>query len=109
VSKERAADLAGRCCSELAHLVLDPESELLAHQRGWVWTVYYTLGKARTHFALIHSDGTSLARALADEVVAADRESGGQLHTLIRTKWLTSFYVASQKPFLDFRRQIIDR
>jgi hypothetical protein len=84
VSKERAADLAGRCCSELAHLVLDPESELLAHQRGWIWTVYYTLGKARTHFALIHSDGTSLARALADEVVAADRESGGQLHTLIR-------------------------
>jgi hypothetical protein len=82
VPKERAADLAGRCCSELAHIVLDPESELLAHQRGWIWAVYYTRGKARTHFALIHSDGTALARALADEVVAADRESGGQLHTL---------------------------
>jgi hypothetical protein len=82
VPKERAADLAGRCCSEFAKLVLDPESELLAHQRGWIWAVYYTQGKARTHFALIHSDGTSLARALADEVVGADRECGGQLHTL---------------------------
>ena len=54
----------------------------MAHERGWIWAIYYTQGKARTHFALIHSDGTPLARALAEEVAAADRECGGGLEKL---------------------------
>jgi len=54
----------------------------LAHERGWIWAIYYTQGKARTHFALIHSDGTPLARALAEEVIAADRECEGGLGKL---------------------------
>ncbi len=76
-----ATDLAGRCCT--AHRLsstLDPGGELLAHERGWIWAVYYTDGKARSHFALIHSDGTPLARAVVDEVISSDRACGGLLH-----------------------------
>jgi hypothetical protein len=83
VAGERAAETAGRLCAGLDDLVLDPEAELLAHQRGWIWAIYYTQGKARTHFALVHADGTPLARALADEVIAADLRCGGAL------QWLT--------------------
>lgn len=82
IPKERATELAGRCCRDLGHLILDLKAELLAHKRGWIWTIYYTQGKARTHFALIHSDGIPLARALADEVIDADRDCGGKLHEL---------------------------
>jgi hypothetical protein len=82
VAKERATELAGRCCTNHQNLVLDPNSDLLAHERGWIWAVYYTQGKERTHTALIHSDGTPLARALADDVIAADRQCGGELHSL---------------------------
>jgi NACHT domain-containing protein/restriction endonuclease len=82
IEKGRAIEVAGRMCAGLDHLVLDPVAELLAHERGWIWAVYYTQGKARTHIALIHSDGTQLARAIADEVIAADRLCGGELHKL---------------------------
>jgi hypothetical protein len=82
IPKVRATELAGRCCASLNHLFLDPEAELLAHERGWVWAVYFTQGKARTHFALIHSDGTPLARAIANEVIASDSSCGGSLHEL---------------------------
>ncbi len=82
VPKERATELAGRCRGALDQLILDPAAELLAHERGWIWAIYYTQGKTRTHFALIHSDGTPLARALADEVIAADHLSKGSLHKL---------------------------
>jgi len=82
IPKDRATEIAGRACTAPAHLAFDPEGELLAHERGWVWAIYYTHGKARTHFALIHSDGTPLARTLAENVIAADRNCGGELHKL---------------------------
>lgn len=82
ITKDRATELAGRCCADLTSLTLDPEAELLAHERGWIWAIYYTQGKVRTHFALIHSDGTPLARAIAEEVIAADHECGGGLEKL---------------------------
>jgi hypothetical protein len=82
VARDRATELAGRYCAALDHLILDPDVELLAHERGWIWAIYYTQGKERTHFALIHSDGTPLARALADEVIASDKICGGKLHKL---------------------------
>jgi len=82
VEKDRATELAGRACAAFDHLALDPAAELLAHERGWIWAVYYMQGKVRTHFALIHSDGTPLARLLADDVVAADRLCDGGLHKL---------------------------
>jgi hypothetical protein len=83
VTKERATELAGRCCGGHDGVVLDPDADLLAHERGWIWAVYYTQGKERTHLALIHSDGTPLARALADEVIESDRTCGGELCKLL--------------------------
>jgi hypothetical protein len=83
ITQDQATELAGRSCASHPGLILDPEAELLAHERGWIWAIYYTQGKARTHFTLIHSDGTTLARALADEVIAADRQCGGGLEKLI--------------------------
>jgi hypothetical protein len=82
ISRERATELSARCCPTGEHLVLDPEPEVLGHERGWIWAVYYTQGKARTHFALIHADGTPLARAVADQVITSDTDCGGELHTL---------------------------
>lgn len=82
IPKERATEVAGRCRSADDALVLDEDVELLAHERGWVWAVYYTQGKRRTHFALIHADGTPLARAVADEIIEADERCGGPLHGL---------------------------
>jgi len=82
IAKDRATELAGRCCASLQDLILDPEAELLAHERGWIWAIYYSQGKERTHFALIHSDGTTLARALVEEITTADRECGGKLENL---------------------------
>ncbi len=83
ITKEQVIDIGRRCCASLNQLILDPEIELLAHQRGWIWAVFYTQGKARTHCLLIHSDGTPLARALADEVIASDEDCRGVLHNLV--------------------------
>ncbi len=82
IQRERATELAGRCSSAHDALTLDTEAELLAHERGWIWAIYYTQGKGRTHFALIHADGTPLARVVADEIIDADRVCGGSLHQL---------------------------
>lgn len=82
IAKERATELAGRCCAEFTSLDLDPETELLAHERGWIWAIYYTTGKARTHFVLIHADGTVLAHQVANDVITSDVECGGFLNQL---------------------------
>jgi hypothetical protein len=82
IARDRATELAGRLCASFGYLTLDPEVELLAHERGWIWAAYYMQGKARTHFALIHSDGTVLAQSVADEVIGSDRDCGGVLQKL---------------------------
>lgn len=82
ISFDHATEFAGRYCATLEHLVLDPKAEILAHERGWIWAIYYTQGKVRSHFALIHADGTPLARALADEIITTDQACDGRLHTL---------------------------
>lgn len=78
VSRERASDVAGRLIGFSPNIVLD-DQELLAHERGWIWTVFYAQGKIRTHFALVHADGTPLASSLAESVIEADRNCGGSL------------------------------
>jgi hypothetical protein len=82
VAKEHATEIAGRLCAGQDSLALDDQVELLAHQRGWMWAIYWTQGKQRTHFALIHADGTPLARVLADEIIAADQSCNGALYGL---------------------------
>jgi hypothetical protein len=82
IPRDKATELAGRCCATRENLTLDLQAELLAHERGWIWCIYYTQGKARTHFVLIHSDGTPLARQVAQEVTTADQDGGGNLRKL---------------------------
>ncbi len=83
VGSAQAAERAGRCVEHagLDGVVLDV-LELLGHQRGYIWAVFYSRGKERGYFSLIHADGTPLAEAVAMEVISSDRECGGRTHTL---------------------------
>lgn len=80
IPREAATDLAGRLCGERS-LTLD-HTELLGHDLGWIWAVYYRQAGTRTHFALIRSDGETLPAVIAADVIATDRDCGGVLHTL---------------------------
>jgi hypothetical protein len=83
VSPEKAMERAGRCAAEQpAGLVPETTCELLAHDMGWIWAVYFTQHKRRTHFALIHADGEAIAPALAETIIKADKSIGGNLHSL---------------------------
>jgi len=80
---ETAMERAGRCAAgHPVKLLPEPACELLAHDIGWIWAVYFTQDKQRTHFALIHSDGESIATALAETIIEADRSVRGNLHSL---------------------------
>jgi hypothetical protein len=83
VTCTEAAERAGHCAQRagLGTAALDG-AELLGHERGYLWAVFYSHNKERTHFALIHADGTPLAEAIAREAIDADRLSGGTLHSL---------------------------
>jgi hypothetical protein len=83
IPSERATELAGRCCASLHHLKLDGTPELVAHDRGWIWIIYYSAGKECTSFVLVHGDGTPLAAALAQQIVSSDQSIGGSLHALV--------------------------
>ena len=83
VGYAEATERAGHCAAHagLKDAELDG-AELLGHERGYLWAVFYAQGKERTHFGLIHADGTPLAEAVAQEVIDADRKCDGSLHTL---------------------------
>ncbi len=78
-----AAERAGHCAQHVGvgDAVLDG-GELLGHEHGYLWAVFYARGKERTHFALIHADGTPLAGSLASEVIDVDSKCGGSLKAL---------------------------
>lgn len=74
---------AARCAAKQADdLRAEEPFELLAHDMGWIWRVYFTKNRQRTHFALIHADGGPLAGELARIIIEADRSVGGVLHTM---------------------------
>lgn len=83
IKPEGAVEQAGRCVAQsgLGELVLEG-LELLGHELGYVWAVYYSQGKRRTHVALIHADGAPLAFEVAEEIIEADRKCRGSLHKL---------------------------
>lgn len=82
-SPERAMERAGRCAAEQPDdLRAEEAGELLAHDMGWIWVVYFTQNKQRTHFALVHADGELIAPALAETIIQSDRSVGGILHSL---------------------------
>src|SRR3972149_8495426 len=83
VSLEKAMERAGRSAKRQP-VNLHPENcELLAHDMGWIWAIYFTQNKQRTHFALIHADGEPIALSLAENIIKCDSSVGGTLHSLI--------------------------
>jgi hypothetical protein len=83
VPRHKAMELAGRCVSAaLGELISDESCELVAHEIGWIWVIYFVSNNKRARFALIHADGSFIAATLAHDIVAADRSVGGSLHTL---------------------------
>jgi NACHT domain-containing protein/restriction endonuclease len=77
-----AAERAGRCAKALPQLVLDSRAEVLAHERGWLWAIYYAQNEEITHFVLIHASGTPLSASIAQEIADADKGVGGNLYRL---------------------------
>jgi len=83
ISPEKAMERSGRCAAEQSDdLIPEDTCELLAHEIGWIWAIYFMQDKQRTHFALIHADGQALAPALARRIEEADKSVGGDLHSL---------------------------
>ncbi|NQZ07396.1 MAG: NACHT domain-containing protein [Algicola sp.] len=80
VSQATASEKAGQCAqhSGLKDGVLDGV-ELLGHEIGYLWVIYYGRGKQRSHFALIHADGTPLAATVAQKIIDADKSCNGSL------------------------------
>lgn len=83
VDRTKATERAGQCAAQagLKGATLDG-LELLGHESGYLWAVFYEKGKKRTHFALIHADGTALHKLIAREVIKVDKLCGGTLHAL---------------------------
>jgi NACHT domain/Restriction endonuclease len=77
-----AIGLASRITGEIQNCDRHPELELLAHELGWLWCVYFTTNRAKTHFALIHAGGQMLTGSLAARVIRSDAASGGTLQKL---------------------------
>ena len=83
VSLQKAMERAGRCAAEQpVDLVPEAACELIAQDMGWIWVVYFTQNKQRTHFALIHADGEAIAPALAANIIQSDKSVGGIFHSL---------------------------
>ncbi|GIF22450.1 hypothetical protein BJ973_002771 [Actinoplanes tereljensis] len=67
VSRAVAAEAAGRLVSRNhSSLVPEPDIELLASSKGWLWAIYYRAGDARQAVCVVHSDGQVLSEAFAD-------------------------------------------
>lgn len=83
VERSEAAERAGQCAAqaELIGASLDG-LELLGHESGYLWVIYYEQAKKRSHFALIHADGTPLSEMIAHDVIKVEKLSGGSLHSL---------------------------
>lgn len=82
VDRSDATERAGQCAAQLGLIARLESIELLGHESGYIWVIYYEQGKQRTHFALIHADGTPLDETIAAEVIKADKHCGGSLGSL---------------------------
>jgi NACHT domain/Restriction endonuclease len=83
VPEKNALELAGRCVPSRLHaLKLSRQTELLAHEVGWIWVSYFSQYQETTHFALVHADGNFISSDLATAVIASDKAVGGGLHRL---------------------------
>jgi len=77
----KAAQRAGSCTTD-HELTLDEEPDLLAHNDGWIWSVYFCRRKRRVAYALIHADGGFLDGSVAERVRKDDDKSAQALKEL---------------------------
>ncbi len=90
VPPDIAVEKAGRCLGSLAkELKLERDYELLAQEIGFIWAIYYSRDKQKTHFALIHADGEALSPELAKAIIHSDKQMNGELH---RLRYLAPFH-----------------
>lgn len=83
IPPEKAMEIAGRCAAnQSSNLKPQLKYELLAHEMGWVWAIYFEENKKRTHFALVHAGGESIDSEVAENIIKVDREVGGKLQSL---------------------------
>lgn len=84
VTEQAACEASGRQAASHGDLkIVDDSPRLLGHELGWIWRCDYESSHETTHFSLIHADGQALASDLADEIIALDRQLGGNLHELV--------------------------
>lgn len=82
VTRETAASQAGKCSVQHPELSMDPSFEIFAHKIGWLWAIFFNQGKQRTHFLLIHADGTPLSASIARIVADEAQVNYGDMATL---------------------------
>ncbi|MBC9783214.1 restriction endonuclease [Heliobacterium chlorum] len=84
VSLEKAMERAGRCAVYQPNILVPSTNvELLAHEIGWIWVIYFCSNKEITHFVLIHADGEALSKSLADEIIKRYDTQEMKLNNLI--------------------------
>jgi hypothetical protein len=83
VPLEEATSQAGKCSAGHPGLSIDQSFELFAHKIGWLWAIFFSQGKQRTHFVLIHADGTPLSAAIAKIVADEAREIYEEIAALV--------------------------
>lgn len=87
ISPFQAVERAGRCAvSEDVLLKAETSYELLAHELGWIWLIYFTKNKKRTHFALIHADGEAIASNLAKQIIDDYKLTIGEISSVTYLK-----------------------
>jgi hypothetical protein len=83
VTPIKAMEQAVHCAAKHGgKLKADDSFELLAHDMGWIWVVYFMKNKQKTHFALVHADGEAIAPEPAQAIINSDKSVGGILHQL---------------------------
>jgi predicted transcriptional regulator len=53
-------------------------ADLVAHELGWIWVLYYSIApnQTATNFALVHADGNPLLHSVSDAIISSSRSLG---------------------------------
>lgn len=81
-SETKAVEIAALHVPQGSGLRAFDPPELLLHELGWIWLVYFGSQKEKTHFVLVHGDGEPLSPTLANKVITVDVALRGTLHGL---------------------------
>ncbi|MFE9500079.1 NACHT domain-containing protein [Streptomyces collinus] len=79
VSRESACYKAGKLRTE--SWTLDGAADLIAHESGWLWIVYFQTAGERKAFTLVHADGNFPSTAMGNSIAEAVKRNCG--HSLL--------------------------